>query len=204
VRTRWLAIPWILVTVLMATTAAAVGFGIAASRGEPTTIQLKAEVIGASGIGPGWRTASLQSRTTKGNLRTAQCFTDKTSFGGPSVVAHYLSIDDTSVFQEALIVPSEPPNQVIDTVRRCGVFGYVKDLTSGEVTKLHEMRTTAFDGIGDHQLGYVANFPDHGQRRTEADAYVSVGDTLAIFVYSGFATASQIASLVNRAAADIR
>jgi hypothetical protein len=188
---RW--IPQLLLAGLGALTAAAAVLAVTgASSSSVTPSQLKSELTKPIGLGPHW---TLQEppriATTRDTWIPSTCYSYATTYGGPSTEATYESnFWGYPYFQEAILIPSAHPNDILDMLASCGnpKGPLPRTLPHGKLTYLRTAPLSAFDGLGDGVFAAVSHPRIDGTVETEIDAYFALGDEIVRISYGGRAS----------------
>jgi hypothetical protein len=165
-----------------------------------TPAELKGELSKPTGLGAHWALQEApQTQISRDTWDPSTCYSYSTTFGGPSAEASYDN-DGSGLpyFQEAILIPSVAPNEIIDMLASCGDPKGPLPLAfrHGKVTLLHSAPLPVFDGLGDGSLAVISHPQGVGLAKNQINAYIALGDELVRISYIGRASPSSVRAAV--------
>ena len=192
---RWIP-PLLLAGLGALTIGAAVLALTSTSSSSVTPSELESELAKPIGLGPHW---SLEEppriQTTRDTWIPSTCYSYSTTYGGPSTEATYESNDfGLPFFQEAILVPSANPNDILDMLASCGKpkGPLPPAFRHGKLTYLHTVPLSAFAGLGDDSFAVISRSTIDGTVEREITADFALGDEFVRVSYEGRASLSSL------------
>jgi hypothetical protein len=199
IKRRW--IPWLFLAGLGILTLGIVALALTGTSARSVTpAELTRELSKPIGLGANWALQEApRTQISRDTWNPSTCYSYSTTFGGPSAEASYDN-DGSGLpyFQEAILIPSVAPNEIIDMLASCGdpKGPLPPAYRRGKITFLHTAPLPVFDGLGNGSLAVISHPQGAGLAKNQINAYIALGDELVRFSYIGRASPSAVRTAV--------